>query len=223
MARLQSLIAKAVEQIEEEKALSLVEFSLRSGEDPLAVLGEAKRGLEEVIAKYNQGELFLADLVVAADIFRQVQVRALGADAEDERCENPHVVFGTVQSDIHDIGKNITIAAMRYYGLRVLDLGVDVPPRTFVEYAGKTGAPIVCLSGLISDAYEAMRKTVSLLKRKYRGGGPVTIIGGLVNESVCEYVGADFWAKDCNKGAELCASILHERNLFSARTARKDK
>lgn len=223
MARLESLIARAVAQIEEEKALSLAEFSLSRGEDPFQVLGEAKAGLEEVIARYNEGELFLADLVVAADIYRQVQAMTLGGEADAESREEPHIVFGTVESDIHDIGKNITIATMRYYGLRVLDLGVDVPPRTFLEYVERTHAPIVCLSGLISDAYEAMKRTVSLLKRRYREGGPLIIIGGLVNESVCEYVGADFWVKDCNKGAELCAYILQERNLLPVRSGRKNE
>lgn len=217
MERVQSMITMAVAQIEEEKALSLVESNLSRGEDPFTVLGGDRAGLEEVISRYNNAELFLANLVVAADMYRQAQIKAPGnAGGEDER-DHPHIIFGTVESDIHDIGKNITIVTMRYYGLRVMDLGVGVPPRAFAAYASQTGAPIVCLSGLISDSYESMKRTVTLLKRRLRGGSPVTVIGGLVNEAVCEYVGADFWVKDCTRGAELCASLLREREVPYAR------
>ncbi len=212
MQAVRKLIVSAVAGIQEEKAISLVRNGLAKGIDPFVLLEEVRTGVEIVLERYNRGEYFLADVVMAADIYKHAQQVVLGPAGEtSSHGGRPQVVFGTVEKDIHDIGKNITIVTMRHYGLEVLDVGVNVPPRVFLEKLRQTGAPILCLSGLISDAYDSMKKTVCLVKKSLGKRRPTIVIGGLVNEVVCIYTGADYWAKNCTDGAELCIRLLKER------------
>lgn len=211
MEAVRKLIVSAVAGIQEEKAISLVRNGLAKGIDPFVLLEEVRTGVEIVLERYNRGEYFLADVVMAADIYKHAQQVVLGPAGGTAGHVRPQVVFGTVEKDIHDIGKNITIVTMRHYGLEVLDVGVNVSPGAFLEKLRQTGAPILCLSGLISDAYDSMKKTVCLIKKRMGKRRPVIVIGGLVNEVVCSYTGADYWAKNCTEGAELCVRLLKER------------
>ena len=206
-----SLITSAVSKLQEEKVLGLVKQSMAAGQDPFVILEEVRTGLEVVGDIYNQGKYFLADLIMAAEIFMEVQELLLG-DRKDEEAGPPQVVIGTVETDIHDIGKNITISTMRYYGLNVLDLGVNVPPRIFLKEVKETKAPILCLSGLISQSYDSMKKTVRLLDKEALRPATKVIIGGLVTEVVRNYTGADYWVKDCTAGVALCKELLAAKN-----------
>lgn len=205
---MRKLLVSAVVKIDEGKALALVRHALERGMDPFSVLEDVRKGLEMVVDLYSSGKYFLADLVMAAEIYKEAQQIILGRAGDEVLQGPPEVVFGTVKKDIHDIGKNITIVTMRQFGIRVLDLGVDVPPEQFVEVLQDTRAPILCLSGLISDAYDSMKSTVEIVERRFRGQKPVVIIGGLVNEEVRSYTRADYWVKTCIEGARLCQKLL---------------
>ena len=189
--------------------LSLVRHCLSKGIDPYILLEDIRTGLDTVADMYSQGKYFLADLVMAAEIYKEAQEVILGS-SEEQQGENPQVIFGTVERDIHDIGKNITITTFRQYRISVLDLGVDVPSQVFAEKQQETVSPILCMSGLISDSYDSMKKTVDLLKEKRAALRPTVIIGGLVNDAVCNYTGADYWVNSCTDGAKLCMEILNE-------------
>lgn len=209
MQTVRKMLVSAVVKIREEQVLSLVRHCLYKGIDPYILLEDIRTGVDMVAEMYGQGKYFLADLVMAAEIYKEAQEIILGS-SEDQQAENPQVIFGTVEKDIHDIGKNIAITTLRQYRMSVLDLGVDVSAQVFVKKQQETGAPILCMSGLISDAYDSMKKTVDLLKEKAESQ-PVVIIGGLVNDAVCSYTGADYWVNSCIDGANLCMKILKER------------
>ena len=211
MAISHSLITSAVSRLQEAKALELVREAMARDQDHFLIMEEVRAGLEAVGDIYNQGNYFLADLIMVAEIFMEVQELVFGAKIPVEPGP-PQVIIGTVETDIHDIGKNITIATMRSCGLRVLDLGVNVPPRVFLKSIQDTRAPILCLSGLISQSYDAMKKTVRLLGRDSLRPATKVIIGGLVNEEVRKYTGADRWVKDCAVGTTLCKEILSSNN-----------
>lgn len=207
MQTVRNFLVSAVVRINEDKVLSLVRHSLARGIEPSAILEDVRTGIDIVAEMYSKGEYFLADLVMAAEIYKEAQ-RVIFGDPEEQQVENPQIIFGTVEKDIHDIGKNIAIVTMRQYGLSVLDMGVDVPPYTFVDKIMEKNASILCMSGLISDAYDSMRRTVSLLKKRINSHRPAVIIGGLVNEAVCNYTGANYWVNSCTDGANLCLKIL---------------
>lgn len=210
------LLVSAVVRINEDKVLALVSHALEKGLDPYVVLEDVRSGLEIVVELYNAGKYFLADLVMAAEIYKEAQQRILGPLQEEDCGSSPQIVFGTVKRDIHDIGKNLAIVTMRQFGFKVLDLGVDVPPQVFADVLSETGAPILCMSGLISDAYDSMKSTVELVKKRFPSRRPAVVIGGLVNEEVCAYTGADYWVKTCIEGARLCRTLLVEGNRESA-------
>jgi methanogenic corrinoid protein MtbC1 len=204
----QKLLVSAVARLQEDKVICLVRQGLTKGVDPFVLLEEVRLGLEKVGEQYNRGEYFLADLIIAAEIFREVQDIVLGRGDNCEAGSAPQIVFGTVEEDIHDIGKNIAISVMRSRGLRVLDLGVNVPPQEFAARLKETGAHILCLSGLITEAYESMKKTVHRLEEESLRQRTTVLIGGLVNEVICNYAGADYWFRDCTGGLEICRKIL---------------
>lgn len=203
------MLVSAVVRIKDDKVLSLVRHCLSRGIDPYILLEDVRTGVDIVADMYGQGKYFLADLVMAAEIYKEAQELILGS-TEEQQVENPQIIFGTVEKDIHDIGKNIAITTLRQYRISVLDLGVDVSAQVFVKKQQDTGAPIICMSGLISDAYDSMKKTVDLVKEKKAESQPVVIIGGLVNDAVCSYTGADYWVNSCIDGANLCMKILKE-------------
>ncbi|MGC8826446.1 MAG: cobalamin B12-binding domain-containing protein, partial [Anaerolineae bacterium] len=104
------------------------------------------------------------------------------------------VVIGTVQGDIHDIGKNIVVFMLEINGFDVTDLGVDVPADRFVQAVKENGAGIVGLSGFLTVAYEPMKQTVQALRLAVPGV-KIMIGGGPINEQIREYTGADAWGK----------------------------
>ena len=123
--------------------------------------------------------------------------------------QKPQVIIGTVKHDIHDIGKNIIKGLLRSRGIGVIDLGVDVPPDVFVDAVQETGAKILGLSGLLTSSYEVMREIIDTLNKSNLRSRVQVMIGGMVNEDVKEYVGADYWVDDCAYGVEVCRHILN--------------
>jgi methanogenic corrinoid protein MtbC1 len=122
------------------------------------------------------------------------------------------VLVGTVQGDIHDLGKNLLLMLLRTYGFAILDLGVDVPPERFVQEARAFKPHVIGLSGLITAAYASMRDTVGALRTMMAEDGvqiPV-ILGGQVDEQVCHFVGADHWSTDAMEGVRLCQKLVGE-------------
>ena len=157
--------------------------------------------------RYQRKEYYLSGLILAGEIFREVLSLAQPT-LENELVGEASgtVLLGTVAGDIHDIGKNLMAMALRSFGFTVNDLGVDVPPQAFLDAAVATRPDIIGLSGLITAAFEGMRATTMLLK----GAGelapsPFVILGGgIVDEELCRYCGADSWTNNAMEGVRIC-------------------
>jgi methanogenic corrinoid protein MtbC1 len=202
-----SLLAQSISDLKEVEALSLVKQSLASGVPPLDIVEECRAGLISVGHRYSQGEYFLGDLILSSEIFREI-IAMLGpalVNAEQSP-EVGKIVFGTVEGDIHDIGKNLTSSLLRCHGFEVIDLGVDVPPDKFLLALTETGAKILCLATLLSPGFEALKRTIQLVRIIDRELQIKILIGGLVNEKVREYTGADAWVDDARRAVEICLS-----------------
>ena len=202
-----ALIA-AVADLEEETALGLVRQRLDAGDDPLQLIQDCQEGLRQVGLRYERHETYLAGLIMGGEIFYEVMEMV---QPVIERQISGHasgcILLGTVQGDIHDLGKNIVNMLLSCHNLVVHDLGVDVSPITFAEQVAQVQPDIVCLSGLLTSAYDAMRETVTLLRAQgYQG--PIIIGGGQISEEVCLYVGADHWTTDGVAGIELCKRLI---------------
>ncbi|MBN1580998.1 MAG: cobalamin-dependent protein [Anaerolineae bacterium] len=204
-------LVAAVADLEEEIALKLVRQRLDAGDDPLRVILDCQEGLHQVGLRYEQNEYYLAGLIMGGEILRQVMDMA---QPLIERQVSGHasgrILLGTVQGDIHDLGKNIVNMLLSCHNFVVHDLGVDVSPTTFVEQAAEIRPDIVCLSGLLTSAYDAMHETVTQLRaRGYQG--PIMIGGGQLNEQVFQYVGADYWVTDAVAGVDLCRRLVADK------------
>ena len=114
------------------------------------------------------------------------------------------VLIGTVEGDIHDIGKNIVVSVLEANGYDVIDLGVDVPPAKFVEAIKEHNPQVVGLSGLLTEAIGPRKETVDAIKDAgLRDKVKVIIGGGVVDEEISDYVGADGWANDVATGQRI--------------------
>jgi methanogenic corrinoid protein MtbC1 len=215
MLKLQKMLVGAMARLDDTMVLNLFRQGLRMGISPYVLLEEIRIGTDRVGELYSKGEYFLSDLIMASEIFKDVL--ALVNQDRDVRTKSfyPTVIFGTVEEDIHDIGKNITTGIMRYNGFDICDLGVNVPAQKFIEAVKLHNSRIVCLTGLITEAFDSMKSTVLLLEEAGLRAQTTVIIGGLVNETVRQYTGADYWATDCTRVAELCRSILATDNRIA--------
>ncbi|MHB8075858.1 cobalamin B12-binding domain-containing protein [Desulfosporosinus fructosivorans] len=209
-------LTHAMGKLDEDTVLNLVRQGLKQGVDSLEMIEEARAGMEKVGELYDEGVYFLCDLMVGAEIFTDVINLVLKSTNIEPVSIYPPIIFGTVGGDIHDIGKNIMISVLKSKGCQIYDLGVDVPEAAFVEAVKKMGSPVLCLSGLITTAYESMKKIVDLLEKEGLRSQVSVVIGGLVNEAVKNYTGADYWVTDCAKGSELCIRIMHDQSSKQA-------
>lgn len=202
-------LSSALVELEEQQVATLVSQQLAAGVPPPTILDEMRRGMSEIGERFAAGTYFLTDLIMSAEIFRKAMVEIEPRLTGESGGKWGDVVFATVKGDIHDIGKNIVVAMLRGAGFRVHDLGVDVPPERIVEKLKETGAPLLGLSGLITTAFDSMKDTVEALARDgLRGRVKVVIGGGLVNEEVRVYSGADAWGKDVNEAVALCRKFM---------------
>jgi len=198
-------LAVAISDLEEQKALKLVKERLEAGVDPLAILSDCREGMTLVGQRYQAGEYFLSELIMAGEIFKQAnqivgaQFTAAGGPTRGA------VVIGTVKGDIHDIGKDLVVSMLKAANYAVHDLGVDVAPEKFVETVKATGATVVGLSGLLTIGFEAMRDTVAALGAAgLRPAVKVMVGGGPVTEQVRQFAGADAMGSDAQAAVTLC-------------------
>jgi methylmalonyl-CoA mutase cobalamin-binding domain/chain len=198
--------------LEEDAVLATARKRIAQGDDLMQILEECNVGMQLVGKRYEQGEYYIAGLIMSGEIFREVvdMIRPL-LGKNTSQSSSGRILVGTVSGDIHDIGKNMLGMLLACYGFAVIDLGVDVPPAEFATKAVELKPDIVGLSGLIAASFAMMKETVFVLRSeaaKNQLSFPIVIGGGMVDEQVCQYVGADYWSRDAMAGVRLCQSLL---------------
>ena len=131
-------IVDAIVDLDELRALDLANALMESGADPVEILESCREGMSIVGERFESGDFFLSEMVMAAEIFNQImeQIRPLLKRSISKA--KGKIVIGTVEGDVHDIGKNIVVALLEAEGFDVVDLGVDVPPRGSWRPSGST-------------------------------------------------------------------------------------
>ncbi|MFX1324791.1 MAG: B12-binding domain-containing protein [Promethearchaeota archaeon] len=191
-----------------EDAVKFINIALSSKFDTKRILNEAIiNGAEKVGEKYEKGEYFLADMLLAADAINDCMEKIKPTLEKGRYDTSGTILIGTPEGDLHDIGKSLVVALLRGQGFNVIDLGVDVPPEKFLEIARKENPDIIGISGLLTVTISKMRETITLLRKK---GIKAKIIlgGGILSEESCLQVGADAWTKDGWEGVKLIKKLL---------------
>ena len=198
-------LVDAIAEMEDEEAVRLANEMIENGTSPLEILEACKAGMAIVGERFEKGEYFVPELILAGEMLRQVSdiVKphlAAGGDAP----KLGKVLLGTVTGDIHDIGKDIVHFMLEVNGFEVHDLGVDVPIDTFVEAVKADQPDVVALSGFLTLSYDAMRDTVAALNAAgLRDKVKIMIGGGTVDEQVRVFAGADAFGLDAMAAVNL--------------------
>jgi methanogenic corrinoid protein MtbC1 len=198
-------LVEAIVKMDEDEAMTAAKELLGKGDDPLKILEQCRKAVEIVGAQFEKGECFLPELMMAGHMLGEISnlVRpVLSKGLEVKRIGK--ILMGTVEGDVHDIGKNIVTFLLDANGFEVMDIGVDIPPEKFVEAIKSFSPQVVGLSGLLTIAYDSMKKTVEAVKGAgLRDKVKIMIGGGQMSDKVKEYAGADAYAKDAMAGVVL--------------------
>ena len=200
-------LVEAIADMREEEAVSLAREMLDSGYDAMALLGHCREAMEIVGQRYEEGEYFLPELMLAGEMLRAIGDMAKplinqGATASQSAGT---VVIGTVQGDLHDIGKNIVTFMLEINGFTVIDLGIDVPVANFITSIQLHRPQVVGLSGFLTLAFDAMKKTVESIEAAgLRNDIKIMIGGGQVDEAIKNYTGADAFGLNAMAAVSLC-------------------
>jgi methylmalonyl-CoA mutase cobalamin-binding domain/chain len=178
-----------------------------SSEDARRVVEACQQGMELVGNNFEKGEYFVGDLIFAGELLTASIDKLkpfLGSGGTGNRGV---VVLGTVEGDIHDIGKNIFKGMAEAAGFKVVDIGIDQKPSAFVTAVKENKAKIVGLSGVLTLSIDSMKRTIEAFREAgLRKDIKITIGGNAVNEDACKYVGADGWSKNAAEAVKICGT-----------------
>ena len=203
-------LMKAVEQGLKGEAAAHTR-ALLAGHEPLDLVDHALiPALDAVGAGYEKGTLFLPQLLQSASAAQAAfeEIKAAVAKNGAPGSSKGKIVLATVKGDVHDIGKNIVRVILENYGFEVLDLGRDVPPETVVEAVRESGARLVGLSALMTTTLKSMAETIEAL-HKAKLDCKVMVGGAVLTERYALEIGADWYAKDAKRSADIAKEFYH--------------
>ena len=192
---------------------ALVQQALDENMDPKAILNDGLlSGMMIIGAKFKNNEVFVPEVLVAA---RAMNVGLSVLEPKLIEVGNEPVgkaVIGTVQGDLHDIGKNLVVMMLKGAGFEIYDLGVDVETSVYIDKAEEVGADIICMSALLTTTMPKMQDCIEQLKERGLRDKYIVMIGGApVNESFCEQIGADYYTPDAASCAEVAKKVVQEK------------
>ncbi|MDR2435614.1 MAG: cobalamin-dependent protein [Treponema sp.] len=203
-------LRQVVGELDEDSVNEMLDQFIASdpgGEDARQVVEACQQGMEIVGNNFEKGEYFVGDLIFAGELLTASIEKLkplLGAGGSGNRGV---IVLGTVEGDIHDIGKNIFKGMAEAAGFRVVDIGIDQAPAAFVKAVRESESKIVGLSGVLTLSIESMKRTIDALKEAgLRDTLKIAIGGNAVNPDACAYAGADAWSKNAAEAVKVCGS-----------------
>lgn len=185
-------IKDALGDLDEDLLFPEVEKAVKNGVPATEILESLQAGLDVVGERFASKEYFLSELMMSADLFNEASAK-LGNDANADAANSIGTfLIATVETDIHDIGKNIVINVMKSNGFKVIDLGVDVPIAKVVEAVKEYQPQIIGLSCLLTTCFDYMKGTITAIREAGLDKGKLILIGGgPVDDNTVTYVNAD--------------------------------
>lgn len=206
MADLPALTA-AIEAGNRLEAAALTQAAIEEGVDPKIILAAMTAALDVVGRRFQDGEIFVPEMLIAARAMKAGTAHLEPILAEQGVTPEFRAVLGTIEGDLHDIGKNLVAMMWKGGGIEVFDLGVNVSADRFVEAAREHDAHIVGMSALLTTTMPNMRGIVEAL---HRAELPVKIIigGAPVTSEYAKQIGADGYAPDAGAAVDLARALL---------------
>jgi 5-methyltetrahydrofolate--homocysteine methyltransferase len=202
-----SELATFISDLKENEAVEWTRKALESGKDPMEVMAAAREGMKIVGERFAEGDYFIPDLIFSGKILKAVADLAEPYLKESKAGASEKigkVVLGTVEGDIHDIGKDMVAFMLDISGYEVIDLGIDVPVQNFVDAIKESGSKVVGMSGFLTLAFDAMKQTVEAIKKAgLRDQVKIMIGGGQIDQQVMTFTGADAYGQDAMEAVKL--------------------
>ncbi len=210
-------LMESVVNYDTEIAVKTAEKALKTGVDPVEAIEEGlAKGIRIVGDRFGAEEIFLTELLLAADTMKEAM--AILEAAIPKGAKGPEklgkVLIGTVEGDIHDIGKNIVAIMLTVAGFDVVDLGVDVSVDKFIEKAREVRADAIGMSSLLTTTMVKMRKVIKALEKEGLRQKVKVVVGGApTSRQWAEKIGADGHGRDAMEAVRVVKKILSPRNL----------
>jgi 5-methyltetrahydrofolate--homocysteine methyltransferase len=195
--------------MKEDEGLALArKMLLEEKKSPIRVLELCREAMDLVGKRFEEGEYFLPELVLAGEMLDQIGAIAKPLIKQGDGVAAKKlgkVLIGTVHGDLHDIGKNIVTFMLDINGFEVKDIGVDVPVKTFIDEINSYQPDVVGLSGFLTVAFDSMRETIQAFDQGgMRSRFKVMIGGGQIDETVRAFTGADAFGVNAVEAVNLC-------------------
>ncbi|MGE4508111.1 MAG: B12-binding domain-containing protein [Eubacteriaceae bacterium] len=202
-------LGEMLANLEMDELMEAVQKELDQGTDPVEILKDCEAGMVAVGEKFSAGDYFVSDLMMSGEMFKEVgemlEPHLAGKTGESLG----KVVLGTVEGDIHDIGKDLVYIMLKSGGFDVIDVGVDAKPEAFVDALKESGAPVLALSCLLTTCYDSILNTVKAVEAAgLRDKVKIVIGGGPTDESVVTYTGADAVGDDAQSAVRICKEMM---------------
>ncbi len=207
MADLKAL-AEAVIKGDQSAAVQITKAALSQGTAAKSVLDEGLiAGMAVVGARFKKNEVYIPEVLISARAMKMameiLEPELVKAGVEPVG----RFLIGTVQGDLHDIGKNLVAMMLKGAGFEVIDLGVDVGPQKFVEQARAAGAQVIGMSALLTTTMPGMEKTINAL-REARVSAKIMIGGAPVTQGYADRIGAHGYAPDAASAVDIAKSLV---------------
>lgn len=191
-----------------KEAKRITEESVASGEPAADVLKALIAGMDEIGGRFQRNEAFVPEMLIAARAMKEAMVvlepELVKAGIRPEFT----AVIGTVQGDLHDIGKNLVAMMWKGANFNVVDLGTNVPPEKFVEAAREHSAHLVGLSALLTTTMPMMKQTIDALKAANLPNTKIVIGGAPITQEFANQINADGFAPDAASAVEVARKLM---------------
>ncbi len=209
-------LTNSLVQLEMDKTVKIVQLLNEQKVDPSDIFTACEQALTEIGDLYAAQKYYIAGLIMAGEIMERVTALVAPRMAEEgNNILKGKVMIGTVKGDIHDLGKNMAGALLAAFGFEVYDLGVDVPPKEFVQRAKTIQPDIIGLSVLLTSCYPALGETIELLnqERGDKATPSIIISGSQISDEHKEFYHADYYAVTAFETKRICELIVRQRLL----------
>jgi len=208
------LLFDAVVEIDEQKGKDAATLLIKENYNPLeGIENGLSKGMKVIGEKFNKFEIFLPELMMAAEVFDAAMAILKPHISSDSKItQKGIVVIGTVKGDIHKIGKDIVAMLLETAGFDVHNIGEDVSTSTFIEEAGRVDADIIALSSLLTTSMVAQKDLIDILKEIGQREKYLVMIGGApISQKWADQIGADIYGENAERAVSLALEFMSKK------------